>query len=204
MLKLQEVTVKYNEKIILNDLNYQFELGKIYLLNGENGSGKSTLLKAISGAIRYSGNIANNGIIGYMPDKTSFPLLLSSYEYLKIIARLNNTNKILQPLIKSFNLEDKLINSLSKGNYQKISVIQLFLSNPDIYLLDEPFDGLDAECKSVLKKLLIEKKNEDKLIILSIHDKKIFTSADATILEIKGGELNEKKDKKRRAVQNIL
>lgn len=204
MLKLNELKVKYNDNTIINKVSYNFLPGNIYILTGENGSGKSTLLKSIAGLLKYEGKINKDCILGFLPDKPSFPSLLSAKEYLKSIGKLNNTEDETSEYMAVLSLENKIIGSLSKGNLQKVGIIQLFLLDADTYLLDEPFDGLDNDAKIGLKKIILKKKDENKIIILSLHDKKIFSSKDAKYIEIREGKIYEKKDKKSKTVENIL
>lgn len=204
MLKIENLITKYNDNIIINDVTYNFLEGNIYLLTGENGSGKSTILKSIAKLITYQGKIEPNGVVGFLPDKVLFPPLLGSYEYLYNVARLNNSLPKVKELIDILEPHNKIIASLSKGNTQKIGIIQLLSLEADIYLLDEPFDGLDAVAKTNLKKLLLQKKEENKIVIISIHDKKIFSSKDVKTLEIRGGKIYEKKDKHPKPTQTVL
>lgn len=204
MLKIENLVTKYNNNVIINDVTYNFFEGNIYLLTGENGSGKSTILKSIAKLISYQGKIETNGVVGFLPDKVVFPPLLGSYEYLYNVARLNNSLPKVKELIEILEPNNKIIASLSKGNTQKIGIIQLLSLDADIYLLDEPFDGLDAVAKTNLKKLLLQKKNENKIVILSIHDKRIFLSKDVKTLEVKGGKIYEKKDKQPKPVETVF
>lgn len=193
MLRLNNVSKKYKD-IVLNNISVDFKEGNLYILRGVNGSGKSTIIKILSGIIyKTSGNIENDVSISYLPDKFMMPKLLKVKAYLDIL-------KIPFDFTSKFQIPNKRIGELSKGNLAKLGILQIMYNECDCYILDEPLDGLDDFAKKLLKSLILEKLNDNKIVILSLHTKTLFNELNPIIYEIKEGELYEKK--KRNIITN--
>lgn len=188
MIIVENVIKKHINKNILNDVTLSIE--GVYGLIGPNGAGKTTLMRAIAGLVPIqSGEIkiekeSNlNDIkyfhknIGYLPqDFNTFPRL-TVFECLEHIALLKGINdkkerkdKIHQ-VIEEVNLLDKLntkMNKLSGGMRKRVGIAQMFLSNPDILIIDEPTAGLDLYERIRFRNLLL-KVAADRTVILSSH-----------------------------------
>ena len=168
MFEIKNLTKKYNNEIILNNICYKFIEGNIYVIRGINGSGKSTLFKILAGIInKSSGYITKNKTISYLPDKYVMPSLIRPKTYLKVIYDNDYKIKILLDLYK---VDDKLICNLSKGNKQKLGIISKTYGDYDIYIYDEGLDGLDINTKKIFFEELKRKKEDNKIIILSLHE----------------------------------
>lgn len=201
-IELKNVSIKFDNKIILGNLNYKFEKGNVYLIKGNNGVGKSTMLKVIlglyiddfKGEINYNGfNIKDLNLYDIREEQISFldqePLLLHSdlYKNITNIEIDNKKESEITSLIKEFNLKEKVNDdikssskNLSGGEKQKISLIRCILKNPDVIIMDEPTSALDLHTISILfDKIKAIKSN--KIIIIVSHDKKLDTIADKLI-----------------------
>lgn len=196
MLKLNEVSKKYKSKFAVKNINITIEPSNIYLFIGENGSGKSTTIKLISKVIFTNEyNVFSNEYkrIVYLPDKRNYPKLLTTYDFLRYYLNVN-INEINKYLIR-YDLANKPIGSLSKGNIQKLGIIQIILSDGDLYLFDEPTDGLDKKSIETfiedLKLLLLN----NKTIIISTHNKALYKDLKPVIYKFESGICNERKRK---------
>lgn len=195
MLRLTDVSKRYKNHFALKNININIEKGKLYLFVGENGSGKSTTIKLISKVIfnNSGGTIENNfEKIVYLPDKCSYPNLLNVKTYLSMyLSKTTNINKI-EEKMKEYHLENKMIASLSKGMLQKLGILQIILSNADLYIFDEPLNGLDKvstqKFKSDIKKLI----ENEKTVIISTHSRMLFRDLTPNVIKFKGGLVNEK------------
>ena len=195
MLRLTDVSKRYKNHFALKNVNINIEKGKLYLFVGENGSGKSTTIKLISKVIfNNSGVIIENNFekIVYLPDKCSYPNLLNVKTYLSMyLSKSTNINKI-EEKMKEYHLENKMIASLSKGMLQKLGILQIILSTADLYIFDEPLNGLDKvstqKFKSDIKKLI----ENEKTVIISTHSRMLFRDLTPNIIKFKGGLVNEK------------
>lgn len=196
MLKLNEVSKKYKSKFAVKNINISIEPSNIYLFIGENGSGKSTTIKLISKVIftnEYSIFSNEYKRIVYLPDKRNYPKLLTTYDFLRYYLNVNIDE--IKKYLARYDLANKTIGSLSKGNIQKLGIIQIILSDGDLYLFDEPTDGLDKKSIETfiddLKLLLMN----NKTIIISTHNKALYKDLKPVIYKFESGICNERKRK---------
>ncbi len=183
-LKLINLSFAYNDNFILKKVNQEFNSDKINILKGKNGSGKTTLLKIMAtflnptfGDILYDNQDFkkfkkhNRNLILYI---THNPML---YPELTLKENINFFKSIYggktpENLINSFNLNNYLdipIKDFSRGMKQKASLIISFIKDARIYLLDEPFSGLDKESQNILKDYIFDLSKKDVLIFLVSH-----------------------------------
>ena len=189
MIQINELSKKYNNKIIFQNVSCSLDNHRIYSLVGVNGIGKSTLLNAITqpycmdtGIIEID-NIDNRKFESkfhffYVPDNKDMFLNLTGREYLKFVLKLyrqisKESSEKVQKLSCAFRLEqsfDEYIGNYSLGMKQRIYLMAAFLSGAGNLILDEPFNGLDPECIAILKQTLIEYRNAGNLVLFSIHN----------------------------------
>lgn len=170
LIKVSNFSKKYKtEEVFIQDFIIK---NKITLLVGKNGCGKSTILKAIGGFIEYKGNIHINGKTVYMSEFTSFPNDLTVQEFMHSLNDVS-TNKItdveLLKILKMFKLSNKMnhtLSSLSKGMKAKLNLVQVLIEKAEIYLLDEPINGLD---KDGVKCMIDYLDKSDENFIISTH-----------------------------------
>lgn len=200
-IELINITKRYNKRIILNNLNYKFEEGKIYQIVGENGSGKTTVLKIILGYIKYQGSIKNGfEDYSYVPDKINFPDFLNVKNFINVMGSAKGMTKDLiniksKELLKNFKM-DKVIHyklsNLSKGMKQKVLLICGFLSEVDLYIFDEALNGLDKAMQKQFMNYIKQLKLENKTIIYTTHYEKYFKGLYDVKITIRDGTINEK------------
>lgn len=189
MIQVNELSKKYNDSIIFENVFFSLENYHIYGLAGVNGIGKSTLLNAITqpecmdtGMIEID-NIDNRKFEAkfhffYVPDNKDMFLNLTGREYLEFVAKLyHQTSKTIaegfEKLTCAFRLGqslDEYIGNYSLGMKQKIYLMAALLSGAGNLILDEPFNGLDAESTAALKQILIEYRNTGNLVLFSTHN----------------------------------
>lgn len=191
MLKINNLTIKKSGKTILENINLEFESGKIYGILGANGAGKSTLLDGIfeldnTYDMSYN-NLKSNNVklwqenIGYMlqnfhthTDLTALEVvLLGAYNELNIKVSdevLENALKILDGF-GVLHLANLNIHELSGGQRQMIAFAQVLLKNPKILLLDEPVSALDLKHQCVLLEALKDiTKTKSLISLVVLHD----------------------------------
>lgn len=190
MLVLKDISKRYGNKEILTNINISIPKGKMISLLGKNGMGKSTLIKIITGILfqdkgssEIDGyNIIDNPIeykskFGYVPDDYNIFLNLTGLEYLNFICDIYNIDadfarREIDELSRYLEIEkylDQKISSYSKGTKQKIMFISSIIHNPELLILDEPFNGLDPISVHNVKNLLKEFVNQGKTVIFSTH-----------------------------------
>lgn len=188
MLKLENINKQFKNKIIFNNVSYEFENG-IYILMGHNGSGKSTLFKIISGIDqKYNGNIISSNLF-YLPEKMTLPKDIKVYDFLNHYIKINQSYANFTELCLNYYLENKLIKSLSKGMIQKVGIIMSLLDKYDVILYDEPLEGLDEESINIFVNDI--KKIKDTTIVISLHEIPKGLRLNAKKIYIKEGKLCE-------------
>lgn len=188
MIELVDVSKIYGEKTALNKLNLKIQAGEIFGFLGHNGAGKSTTIKSLvsiiepsSGKILFDGqDLTENRMaikqkIAYVPDSPDLFLQLTANEYWDLITaayELKEQTERLQELVTLFDMEshgDELIESFSHGMRQKTIIIGALLPDPDIWILDEPLQGLDPQAAFDLKELIKQHAAKGKTVIFSTH-----------------------------------
>tara|TARA_B000000532_G_scaffold58068_1_gene45392 strand:- start:853 stop:1755 length:903 start_codon:yes stop_codon:yes gene_type:complete len=183
---VDKLTKYYGTFKALSNVSFNVNKGEVFGLIGPNGAGKSTTMRSMLNFIFPSkGSITINGLdskkdylkirslIGYLPGEFTTYENMNGQEYLKHILHLRkipqNENYV-KKLAKRFDLDlSKKAKNLSKGNKQKIGIIQAFCHDPEILILDEPTSGLDPLKQQVFDDLILENKEKGKTIFISSH-----------------------------------
>jgi ABC-2 type transport system ATP-binding protein len=187
LITLKNVTKVFGNTKAVDDVSFSVEPGKIYGILGPNGAGKTTTIRMInhimipdSGEIRVNDQLVSpltQHMIGYMPEERGLYKKMKVGEQLMYLAQLKGMNassakKALKYWLDRFEASDwlkKEIGELSKGMQQKIQFIATIVHNPDIYIFDEPFSGLDPINSELLKEVILELKGNGKTILFSTH-----------------------------------
>ena len=190
MLEIKNLTGGYVHVPVLKDVSFTVESGKLVGLIGLNGAGKSTTINEIIGLLTpYSGEINIDGLtlranpreyrqqIGYIPETPSLYEELTLREHIETVAMAYGIEQEqaferVEPLLKMFRLDQKLgwfPVHFSKGMKQKVMIICAFVVDPSLFIVDEPFLGLDPLAISDLIQLLDEEKKKGKSILMSTH-----------------------------------
>lgn len=176
MIKINNVTVSFDKKIVLDKINADFTIGKLYGIVGFNGAGKTTFFNTLSCGIKPdSGNITINGekisnkIAGYLETNNFFYSGITGNEYLKIFNQ-SNSNFNLSVLQEYMKLPlDNLIETYSSGMKKKLALLAVLKQDKSVYLFDEPFNGLDLETNKVLEIIILALRDKGKTIFISSH-----------------------------------
>ena len=150
MIEIYNLQKYYHKKLVLSIDYLHFEKGKVYLLVGFNGSGKSTLLKSILKIIDYKGKIeVNTSKIGFLPERFPEVSYISALSFLKGLIIDENEENIYK-YAKLFNINLNIsISNMSKGNLQKVMIVQAIMNNASLMIFDEPLNGLDPKMQDV-------------------------------------------------------
>lgn len=190
VLKIENLSGGYNRKKIIENINIEIPKGSITALIGLNGAGKSTTIKHILGLLcPMDGEIKVNGItirennekyrksISYIPESPVLYDELTLEEHINLTAMAYGLNmkeawEKADVLLKLFKLSDKkkfFPVHFSKGMKQKVMIICSFLVEPNLYIIDEPFLGLDPIAINDLINLMCEKRDNGASILMSTH-----------------------------------
>lgn len=187
-LEVRNLIKKFKDNVVINDISLEMEGGNIYGFIGRNGSGKSVLLKLLCGFyFPSSGSILLDGYdyssnnefpknTRALIEKPKFLPDLSGYENLALLASVQKKigKKEIDYWLEKLNLfeeKDKKYSKYSLGTKQKLGLVQVLMENPDLIILDEPFNGVETETVEKIRKILLEEKNKGKLIIIATHIK---------------------------------
>lgn len=208
MIEIEDLSKNYGKKTALKDLTLTIEPGQIFGFLGHNGAGKSTTLKSLVSIIEpTSGKIVVDGLelkanrqaikekIAYVPDTPDIFLQLTAMEYWDLLAAAYNLSDISErrlKLVTLFGMEervDETLSSFSHGMRQKAILIGALLSDPDIWILDEPMQGLDPQAAYDLKQMMKKHAQKGKTVIFSTHNLDTAQQLCDQLAILKQGEL---------------
>mgnify|MGYP001099690536 CR=1 FL=1 len=192
-IETHNLTVSYNRRPVLWNIDFKLPVGQIIGIIGPNGSGKTTLLKAIMGLVKSSSGYVKifdqeledvRARISYVPQRESvdwdFPasvmdvVLMGRYRSHNLFKRIQQKDRDLaaEALEKVNMLEysKRQINQLSGGQQQRVFIARSLAQGADLYIMDEPFVGVDAATEEAILKLFAEMKAEGKTVVVVHHD----------------------------------
>lgn len=187
VIQVKGISKVFGDTKAVDDVSFDVSAGKIYGILGPNGAGKTTTIRMInhimipdSGEIFIQGEKASpktQPLIGYMPEERGLYKKMKVGEHLMYLARLKgmkepDAKKALNYWLERFDATEwkkKEVGELSKGMQQKIQFIATIAHDPDIYIFDEPFSGLDPINSELLKEVILELKSRGKTILFSTH-----------------------------------
>ncbi len=177
MIKIKNATKELKGKEVLKNINLELNEGTCIAITGHNGCGKTMLLRMIcsllkptSGVVEYEKDYS----FGVIIETPNFFLNESALYNLKYLANINKTinEDIILDYLKKFNLYDvrnKKVKTFSLGMKQRLALCQAFMENPDVILLDEPFNALDEENLKIASNYVSECKDNGKIIVIAAH-----------------------------------
>ncbi len=207
MIELKNVNKTLSSRLILDNVNYTFEYGKVYGLCGPNGSGKTMLLRAIAGLIvPDSGEVIIDGKILHkdisFPPNTGLVIenmtLLPQYnafDNLKLLADIKKTatDEDITNALTRVGLNSNLkVRKFSLGMKQRLNIAQAIFEKQNIILLDEPTNALDEDGVKLIYNLIKEEKNRGAVIIIATHHEEDLREMCDVILKISEGKVREK------------
>ena len=182
LVYLDHVTKNYGHEVALMDVSLNIQPGRIIGLLGPNGSGKTTIIKLINGLLQPSlGNIyihgqlpspASKKVVSYLPDTT----------YLSENIKISDAISYFQDFYSDFNVQrayqllndlhlhpNQKLNSLSKGNKEKVQLILVMSREADLYVLDEPIGGVDPAARDYILRTIIQNRRPTSSVLISTH-----------------------------------
>ena len=185
-LILKNVSKKYGNKTVVNNISFGLEKPGVFGLLGTNGAGKTTtirmllgILKTNSGEITWKGKAVNRKEVnfGYLPEERGVYPKVKIVDQLVYFAELKGMSK--EDALKSIDKWSKVLKveeylgmpaeKLSKGNQQKIQFLTAIIHDPELVVLDEPFSGLDPVNTEIIKNVIIDLVKAGKYVIMSAH-----------------------------------
>ena len=211
-IEAKNVSKSFSGRAILQNISLPVEQGTTVGLVGANGSGKSVLFKIIcgfekpdQGSVYVRGNqLGKNGCdfpesLGVFINSPGFIGIYNGFQNLKFLADIQGKigeKEIRQAMSKvGLDPDNKTkVDNYSLGMKQKIGIIQALMENPDILILDEPFNALDEKSVLLLRKLLCQRRDEGKLIIVTSHHKDDIEAICDEVIVMQDGTLKKPND----------
>jgi ABC-2 type transport system ATP-binding protein len=174
------------KKKVLKDISLEVQKGEVFGFLGPNGAGKTTTIKIITGLIRPDNgtvqvfdepaqSLRAKKHIGFLPESPYFYEHLTGHEFLKIHALLGNCTDYrtrVTDMLERVGLQDasdRPLHKYSRGMLQRIGIAQALITEPELFILDEPLTGLDPVGRKEIKDLILEQKQKGKTIFFSSH-----------------------------------
>ena len=182
LVYLDHVTKNYGHEVALMDVSLNIQPGRIICLFGPNGSGKTTMIKLINGLLQPSlGNIyihgqlpspASKKVVSYLPDTTYLNenmKIVDAIRYFQDFYADFNVQRAYQ-LLNDLHLQpNQKLNSLSKGNKEKVQLILVMSREADLYVLDEPIGGVDPAARDYILRTIIQNRRPNSSVLISTH-----------------------------------
>lgn len=211
MLEVKGYSKSYiKDKKIVDDISFKVEDGDIFGFVGHNGAGKTTTIKSIVGILDFNdGDILIDGVsikkdpisckkkMAYIPDNPDLYEHLTGIDYLGFIADVyevdeKKKDELIKKYASMFEITDSLgslISTYSHGMKQKLAIISALIHEPKLYVLDEPFVGLDPKATHLLKEIMKEKCKEGCAFFFSTHILEVAEKLCNKVAIIKSGKL---------------
>lgn len=210
MLKINNLTKTYGQKVAVNNLSLHVEKGDIYAFIGHNGAGKSTTIKSCVGITDFdNGDVFINGVsikqdplycksvTAYIPDNPDIYEYMTGIQYLNFIGDIFKVEKgerlaLIDKYATMFEIKNNLgdsIGSYSHGMKQKLVIISALIHKPKLMIMDEPFVGLDPKASFLVKNVMSELCASGMAIFFSTHVLEVAEKLCNKIAIIKDGSL---------------
>jgi ABC-2 type transport system ATP-binding protein len=187
MITIENLSKAFGTHEVLKKVNLTFENGKVYGIVGENGSGKTTLFRCIAGLEKHSGTIKSDfdklkNHLGFLQTDPYFLSKITGREYLQLFC---NARSITGINFGEKNIFDLPLNqyalTYSTGMKKKLALTAILLQNNEVFILDEPFNGVDIQSNIIITEIIHRFKALGKTVIISSH---IFSTLNDTCDEI--------------------
>jgi len=206
MLSVENLSAWYGAARILYDLNFEVGRGEVVALMGRNGAGKSTTMRVLAGLVPPSAGsvmvagydvrrepLAVKRVTGYCPDVGGLVTRATAWEHLQLAARLRRLTdweERARDLLERFELGDaahRVTGGFSHGMGRRLSVLLAALHEPDVLLLDEPFDGVDPLGVEATLEVVADARARGACVLLSTHLRDLALEACGEAVVLRGG-----------------
>ena len=223
LLECIHLCKKFDDKLILDDVNFKVPRGKIVGLLGKNGTGKSTIIKLINDLLTpTSGEVLINGanpsveskkIISYLPERTYLDKGMFVKDVIKYFDEFYDDFDSLKAyeLLEKLDLDKNMnLSKMSKGMQEKVQLILVMSRKADLYILDEPLEGVDPATRDYILDTILSNFNEGASVIISTHliadierilDEVIFIDKGKVVLT---GNADEVRKKEKASIDEVF
>lgn len=212
-IQIEQVSKSFQKRKVLKNISCELNWGQVYGIVGNNGSGKTVLMKCICGLLPYDeGSIRVNGKkigkdvdfpedMGMIIESPGFLPGMTGIKNLKILAAVNHRiqESQIRETMRVVGLDPNLkqpVGKYSLGMRQRLGIAQAIMEKPEILILDEPMNGLDKHGVKEIREVLLQMKEENRVILLSSHNSKDIDYLCDVVFEMDDGYLQEMNDAK--------
>lgn len=187
MIEIKNLHKKYGNKLVLDGVNMHFQTGKVYGIMGANGAGKTTLFKCIAGLEHFDGEVVSDlkPLKNYLGLLWTVPYFFSKITGREYIRLLCNAREVSIENIEERNIFDLPLNRFasqySTGMKKKLALTAILLQKNQVFIFDEPFNGVDIQSNLIIEAIIQELKRLGKTLLISSH---IFSTLNANCDEI--------------------
>ncbi|MEO6818733.1 MAG: ATP-binding cassette domain-containing protein [Ginsengibacter sp.] len=195
MISIENLSKSFTGKNVLNQINLTFEPGKVYGIVGENGAGKTTLFRCIAGLEDFEGEIKSDSellknVTGFLTTEPYFFSKMTGAEYLQLLCNARN--------IQLTNLKDKNVFDLplnqyaetySTGMKKKLAITGILLQQNELFILDEPYNGVDINSNILITQIIKKLKSLGKIVVIASHIFSTLTESCDAIHLLKEGKI---------------
>ena len=207
-IEIEHVSKKIKDALVLDDVCMTLESGNIYGFQGVNGSGKTMLMRAVSGlmyptsgTIKIDGKVLGRDMafpqkIGLLIENPAFIDSYTGYDNLKMLASINKENVDIYKALELVGLkpdDKRKFRKYSLGMKQRLGIACAIMEDPQLLLLDEPFNALDKKGQETLADIILDMRDKGCLILLSSHDKDELENLSDVIYLVESGRFELKK-----------
>lgn len=206
VIQIDHFSKTINKSPVLSDIHLTMESGHIYGLKGKNGSGKTMLMRGIcglinatSGSIRIDGEVLGRELsfprsVGALIENPGFIAGYSGIKNLRVLASINRTvsEQTLRDTLELVGLdpdEKKAFKKYSLGMKQKLGIAAAIMENPELIILDEPFNALDEKSARRIRDLLLTYRAAGKLTVIACHDSEELDSLSDRVFCMEEGKI---------------
>ena len=201
MISIKALSKSYNGKAVLKDIDLNLLKGTVHGIVGENGAGKTTLFRCISGLESYTGSIESE--IQPLKDKMGFlttdPYILSKItgkEYIRLLCHARQVKIEDWEAKNIFDLPlDQYAESYSTGMQKKLAITAILLQKNEVFVLDEPFNGVDIQSNILITEIILHLKSLGKTILISSHIFSTLSDTCDTIFHLSDGRIKQQYEK---------
>ena len=176
-LTVTKLTCNRNSISIFSSLSFKISEGKLLIIKGKNGRGKTTLIHCLAGLLSYQGLVKWGGVegkIGYIGHKFGLKEYETVYDFIKFWKQIYSSEVSIDEVVNFFSLFNILFSPiafLSFGQKKKLTFVRLYLFKNNVWLLDEPFSGMDEQNRELIYNMIKSHISNKGIAVLSTHEK---------------------------------
>lgn len=193
MISIENLSKSYGSHQVLKGVNLKLEAGKVHGIVGENGAGKTTLFKCIAGLEDYGGSINSEfsplkNHLGFLQTDPFFFSKITGREYLQLLCNARQLPPVDLDARNVFDLPlNQYASTYSTGMKKKLALTAILLQPNDLFILDEPFNGVDIHSNMVITEIIQQLRGLGKAVLLSSHIFSTLHDTCDTISLLQGG-----------------